>query len=340
MKTASRIKLNAYTAAIAQLNAVPSAVEKFTVTPSVQQKLEKRMQETSEFLKRINVLPVDELEGEKIGLGVSGTIAGRTNTSANDRVPRDVSALSKNTYKCVKTDFDTAIGYAKIDTWAKFPEFQTILRDVILEQQALDRIMIGFNGTSAAAATDRVANPLLQDVNTGWIQHVRVDAPARLMSEVVPASGEIRVGPNGDYENLDAVVYDAIQLLDPAQRRKPDLVVLIGRELMHDKYLPMVNRAQTAENELATDLIISQRRVGGLPAIEVPFIPEGTLMITTLKNLSIYWQEGGRRRAIIDNPKRDQIENYESSNDAYVVEDYGLIAVVENIELGEWPVVP
>lgn len=340
MKTASRIKLNAYTAAIAQLNAVPSAVEKFTVTPSVQQKLEKRMQETSEFLKRINVLPVDELEGEKIGLGAGGTIAGRTNTSANDRVPRDVSALSKSTYKCVKTDFDTAIGYAKIDTWAKFPEFQTILRDVILEQQALDRIMIGFNGTSAAATTDRVANPLLQDVNTGWIQHVRVDAPARLMYEVVPASGEIRVGPNGDYENLDAVVYDAIQLLDPAQRRKPDLVVLIGRELMHDKYLPMVNRAQTAENELATDLIISQRRVGGLPAVEVPFIPEGTLMITTLKNLSIYWQEGGRRRAIIDNPKRDQIENYESSNDAYVVEDYGLIAVVENIELGEWPAVP
>lgn len=340
MKTASRIKFNAYTAAIAQLNAVPSAGEKFTVTPSVQQTLEKRLQESSDFLKRINVLPVDELEGEKIGLGVSGTIAGRTNTSANDRVPRDVSALGKNTYKCVKTDFDTAIGYAKIDTWAKFPEFQTILRDSILEQQSLDRIMIGFNGTSAAATTDRVANPLLQDVNTGWIQHVRVDAPARLMSEVVAASGEIRVGPNGDYENLDAVVYDAIQLLDPAQRRKPDLVVLIGRELMHDKYLPMVNRAQTAENELATDLIISQRRVGGLPAVEVPFIPEGTLMITTLKNLSIYWQEGGRRRAIIDNPKRDQIENYESSNDAYVVEDYGLIAVVENIELGEWPAVP
>lgn len=340
MKTASRIKFNAYVAAIAQLNTVPSAVEKFTVTPSIQQKLEKRMQETSEFLKRINVLPVDELEGEKIGLGVSGTIAGRTNTAANDRVPRDVSSLTSNTYKCVKTDFDTAIGYAKIDTWAKFPEFQTILRDSILEQQSLDRIMIGFNGTSAAQATDRGANPLLQDVNKGWIQHVREDAPARLMSEVVPASGEVRVGPNGDYENLDAAVYDAIQLLDPAQRRKPDLVVLIGRELMHDKYLPMVNRAQTAENELATDIIISQRRVGGLPAVEVPFIPEGTLMITTLKNLSIYWQEGGRRRAIIDNPKRDQIENFESSNDAYVVEDYSLIAIIENIVLGEWPVAP
>ncbi|MDP4987717.1 MAG: phage major capsid protein, P2 family [Porticoccaceae bacterium] len=37
---------------------------------------------------------------------------------------------------------------------------------------------------------------------------------------------------------------------------------------------------------------------------------------------------------MIDNPKRDQIENYESSNDAYVVEDYGCTAFAENIEMG------
>ena len=36
---------------------------------------------------------------------------------------------------------------------------------------------------------------------------------------------------------------------------------------------------------------------------------------------------------LIDNPKRDQIENYESSNDAYVVEDFGCGCVAENIEL-------
>ncbi|WP_022955780.1 phage major capsid protein, P2 family [Perlucidibaca piscinae] len=340
MKTATRTKFTQYTDQIAKLNAIASAVQKFTVTPSVQQTLEKRIQESSEFLKRITILPVDELEGEKIGLGVSGTIAGRTNTTADEREPRDVSDLSKGTYKCAKTDFDTAIPYAKLDAWAKFPEFQSMLRDAILQQQALDRIMIGFNGTSAAAATNRAANPLLQDVNIGWIEHVRVDAPARLMSEVVAASDEIRVGKNGDYENLDALVYDGIQLLDPVHRRRPDLVVLIGRELMHDKYLPLINREQTAENALATDVIISQRRVGGLPAVEVPFIPEGTVIITCLTNLAIYWQEGGRRRVILDNPKRDRIENFESSNDAYVIEDYGLIAVIENIELGEWPVVP
>ena len=55
-------------------------------------------------------------------------------------------------------------------------------------------------------------------------------------------------------------------------------------------------------------------------------------MVTRLDNLSRYYQEGARRRSVIDNPKRDQIENYESSNDAYVIEDYGMAAVSENIE--------
>lgn len=336
MKQVSRQKYNDYIGHVAKLNAVASAVEKFTVTPSVQQTLEKRLQESSDFLTRINVVPVDEMEGQKIGLGVSGTIAGRTDTSANDRVPRDMSDLTGKDYKCNKTDFDTAIPYAKIDMWAKFPNFQEMLRDAILTQQALDRIMIGFNGTVAAATTDRATYPLLQDVNIGWVKKQETEAPARVMSEVVAASGVVNVGPNGDYENLDALVYDAIQLLDPVNRRRPDLVVMLGRELLHDKYLPLVNRAQTAENELATDIIISQRRVGGLPAAEVPFIPEGVIIITSFNNLSIYWQDGARRRAIIDNPKRDRIENYESSNDAYVIEDNSAMAVVKNITLGDF----
>jgi hypothetical protein len=83
----------------------------------------------------------------------------------------------------------------------------------------------------------------------------------------------------------------------------------------------------------AADMMISQKRIGGLQAVRVPHFPANTIMVTRLDNLSLYWQEGSRRRNIIDNPKRDQIENYESSNDSYVVEDYGCAAVAENIEL-------
>ena len=63
----------------------------------------------------------------------------------------------------------------------------------------------------------------------------------------------------------------------------------------------------------------------------MPFIPNNTIVVTTLDNLSIYYQDGARRRTVVDNAKRDQIENYESSNDAYVVEDYGRGCVITNI---------
>ena len=332
MRNETRILLNQYTAQLAQLNGVPSVMEKFVVAPTIQQKLEERIQLSSEFLKSINVIGVLEQEGEKLGMDAASTIAGRTDTSAADRVPREIHALDSNKYRCEKTDFDTAIKYAILDAWAKFPDFQTKLRDLILKRQALDRIMIAFNGTSIAATTDRVANPLLQDVNKGWIQHFREQAAARVMHEVVALSNVVNVGATGDYKNLDALVLDARNnLVDATFRQDPSLVVICGTALMADKYFPIVNKDQTPENMLVMDMLMSQKRIGGLPGIQVPFIPEDTLMITPLNNLSIYWQEGSRRRTLQDNAKRDRIENYESSNEAYVVEEFRAGCVVENI---------
>lgn len=334
MRNESRVMFNKLRSRIAELNGVESAAETFSVAPSVQQTLEQRMQESSSFLNRINVIGVNEIKGEKVGLGVSSTIAGRTDTSAGDRTPRDVSDTQGNGYECFLTEFDTAVPYSKIDAWAKFPNFQSMIRDSVLRQQALDRIMIGWNGTSSAVATDRVANPLLQDVNKGWLQHYREQSPERVMAEVAAASGVVNVGNGGDYANLDSLVYDVTHsMIDPWYRESPDLVVLVGRTLMSDKYFPLINKDNAPTEQQALDLLISQKRIGGLQGIQVPFIPDGTLMVTTLDNLSIYWQEGGRRRHIIDNPRRNRIENFESSNDAYVIEDFGAGAVVENITL-------
>lgn len=332
MRNDTRLKFNEYTAQLAQLNGVPSVMEKFVIAPTIQQKLEERIQLSSEFLKSINVIGVEEQEGEKLGMDAASTIAGRTDTTIADRIPRELHALDSNKYRCEKTDFDTAFKYKVLDAWAKFPDFQIKLRDLILKRQALDRIMIGFNGISVAASTDRVANPLLQDVNKGWIQHFREQAAARVMNEVVALSGVVNIGATGDYKNLDALVLDARNnLVDATFRQDPTLVVICGTALMADKYFPIVNKDQTPENMLVMDMLMSQKRIGGLPGIQVPFIPEDTLMITPLRNLSIYWQEGSRRRVVLDNAKRDQIENYESSNEAYVVEDFRAGCVVENI---------
>ncbi|MEO6918618.1 MAG: phage major capsid protein, P2 family [Collimonas sp.] len=333
MKKLTRQKYNQYTQRLAQLNDASSAAETFSIDPSVQQKLENKQQLSSEFLSKINMPGVTEQEGEKLGLSVSGPIASRTDTKSEERQTRDVSALNNQRYRCEKTNFDTHITYAKLDAWAKFPDFQQRIAAMILQRQALDRMMIGFNGIKVAAKTDLDKFPMLQDVNKGWLQHYREQAPERVLHEGVKDSGKVVIGAGGDYANLDAAVTDALNLLDPWYQEDTGLVAIVGRKLLSDKYFLLINTKQAPTETLAADIIVGQKRIGGLPAVRVPFFPDNTILITRYDNLSIYWQEGARRRRVEDAAKRDRIENYESSNDAYVVEDFGLGVVIENIAL-------
>lgn len=337
MRNETRLAFNAYTQAIANLSGVPSATEKFTVSASVQQTLEDHIQESSQFLSQINNIGVDEQSGEKIGLGIGSTVASTTDTTVQDRVPTDPTTLDNQGYLCTQTNFDTALKYSKLDAWAKFKDFQTRLRNAILKRQGLDVMTIGWNGTSRAATSNRATNPLLQDVNKGWLQKARENAAARVMTQI-GATGKIQIGDDRTlaqgYKNLDALVMDMIDnLLDPWYREDTELVAIMGRDLLSDKYFPLVNKAQDNVNKIAADVIISQKRVGGLQAVRVPYFPAGKIVVTRMDNLSRYYQTGGRRRTIVDNAKRDQIENYESSNDAYVIEDYGLFCAAENIEI-------
>jgi len=331
MQNATRVLFKSYLTQLATLNgvSVDELNKKFTVAPSVEQKLESKIQESSDFLSKINMYPVRDQEGEKVGLGVSGTIASTTNTLTTDRQTADMAAIDAMRYRCEQTNFDTHLRYQQIDAWAKFPDFQTRLRDAILRRSALDRIMIGFNGTSRAATSNRTQNPLLQDVNKGWLQAYREKASARVMPGAT-------VGAAGDYKNLDALVFDLVNsLIDPWHRQSPDLVVICGRRMVTDKYFPVLNNAENQRNSerVAADVILSSQRIGGLPAMTVPFFPEDTLMVTPLANLSIYWQEGTRRRTVLDNAKRDRIENFESVNEGYVVEDFGAGCVAEAVEV-------
>lgn len=333
MRKATRLKYNAAMTKLAELNGVDKVSQKFNVVPSVQQKLEDKIQLSSAFLQKINIFLVDEQSGSAVGLGISRPIASRTNTDTTDRQATDPTAMDERSYFCRKTDFDTAIKYQRLDQWAKFKDFYARFSGQIQKRQGLDRIMIGFNGTSIATTTNIVTNPKLQDVNKGWLQKMREENPARVMSsgKVV---GKITIGATGDYHNVDALVMNLTdELIDEVHRDNPDLVVLCNRKTLADKYFPIVNKEQENSEKLAADVIISQKRMGNLPVVAVPFFPEDVILVTTFENLSIYVQEGSRRRTVIDNPKRDQIENYESSNEDYYIEDLGLAAMAEKIEL-------
>ena len=333
MKNATRLLYTGYLKDQAALNGVQDVTVKYNVAPTIQQKIENRIQESSGFLKSINIVPVDEMQGAKLGLGTDGPVASRTDTTQKDRVTRDASNLEGRGYQCVQTNYDTHIRYNKLDMWAKFKDFQLRVARAIQQQCALDRIMIGFNGLTAAADTDRALHPMLQDVNVGWLEKLRLEAPSRVLA-AGKAADKVQIGAGGDYKTLDGLVYDAYKsLLEPWHAAAGDLVAIVGRGLMHDKLFPLVDGQDAPTEMLAADIVRSQLRLGGLGAITVPYMKEGAVLITSLDNLSIYYQEGGRRRHVLDNPKRDRIETYESSNDAFVIEDLGKACLIENIEL-------
>lgn len=324
---------------VAKLNnvSIDAVTSKFTVEPSVQQRLEDKVQESADFLKKINVLPVDEQEGETLGLGVSGPIASTVDTTTQDRETTDIHTLGQSGYRCEQTNYDHHLRYAMLDAWAKFPDFQVRVTNAIAQRIALDRMMIGFNGVKREKTSNKATHPLLQDVNVGWLEKIRQDAPQRYLKETGKGTNKVTVSLSAsgtDYKNLDALVTDVIDnLLDPWFREDTDLVVVTGRKLLADKYFPIINNSNAATEKVAAGMLISQKRLGDLPAVRVPFFPADSLLITRLDNLSLYFQSGAQRRALIDNPKRDRVETYQSSNDAFVIEDYGCAALIDNIEM-------
>lgn len=271
MRQETRFKFNAYLSRVAELNGIDAGdvSKKFTVEPSVTQTLMNTMQESSDFLTRINIVPVSEMKGEKIGIGVTGSIASTTDTAGGtERQPKDFSKLASNKYECDQINFDFYIRYKTLDLWARYQDFQLRVRNAIIKRQSLDLIMAGFNGVRRAETSDRSSNPMLQDVAVGWLQKYRNEAPARVMSKVTDEEGHttsevIRVGKGGDYASLDALVMDATNnLIEPWYQEDPDLVVIVGRQLLADKYFPIVNKEQDNSEMLAADVIISQKRIG------------------------------------------------------------------------------
>lgn len=333
LKPETAQQIDAYIAEVKKINGASGTERAFTVNPTVAQNIELKTQESSHFLSLINIVRVDEQAGDKLGLGISQPIASRT---AGTREPVDPTVLDSSGYLCRKTDFDTHISYRRVDEWAKFPNFQQLIRDAILGQIGRDRIMIGWNGTSAADTTNRTVNPLLQDVNIGWIKKLRLGAPARVMSEAIHGTGKVRIGLTGDYVDLDALIFDLLNnLIDPWHRNafeKLGFVVIMSHDLNADRLFPLVQTVNPPSELMAADVIIRSGKAGGLPVVHVPYFPANSLLVTPLKNLSIYWQNGTRRRRIVDNPARDRIEDYQSVNEAYVIEDMGQCAFVENIQ--------
>ena len=335
-KTLSTHALNQYgllRLAIAEAYSVDDASEQFSVEPSVAQELNDKITEKSDFLGRINVLGVSEIKGEKVMLGVSGPVTSRTNTKTTDRDARDVSGLDKLGYELFSTESDVGLPYAKNDAWAKFPDFAERYTAAVQRQIALDRIMIGWHGSHAAPQTDLTAFPMLQDVNKGWLQIAREQIPAQVL-KAGKTAGKVTLGVEGDYANLDELVHDVKQMIDPVHRDAGDLIAIIGSDLMAaDKGKLYAKQGDTPTEKERIEGAQVIATYGGLPSFIVPFFPVNAVVVTSWDNLSIYFQDSSWRRQLIQNPKRSRTEDYNSRNEGYVIEQLEKFAAAENVEV-------
>ena len=318
--------VSAYRARVMQLNdADPSADTKFNVQPAVEQKLEQAIVEKAEFLGQINVVGVRDLEGEKVAVGANGPIARRTNTDENDRQTKSVVSLDNGRYRCEKTEFDTHLRWSTLDAWSSQPNFQKLVNAAVTTQIARDRLMIGFNGERAAAESNPAENPMLEDMNIGWLKHIQT-------SKADAALNGVTYGEGGDFKGLDALVYSARhELIEPWHRNDTSLVAIMGSGLLVDKNVAAIDANDAPTERAALQNLMLNNLIGTLRPYLVPFFPSDAILITSLKNLSIYYQRGSRRRYIKANPKRDRLEDFQSINEAYVVEDFDKVALITGI---------
>lgn len=336
MNQATRVAFGLYLGNICRLNNVSTPHERFAVQPVPQQKMLAAYQQSAEFLKMINIIPVDDAHGQKLGLSVGTSIARNTDTRIQPRRPTPVGAISElDQYLCTQTNYDVSYLYALLNAWSHMPNFQATLANMVVKAVALDKIKIGFNGLERRTTSDKDAHPMLEDVNVGWLEKIRIWAPERnYAGELDSTSGEhkIKIGAGQDYKTIDALVESGINEFIAEQHRESPLVAICGRGILNDKYLPMMNQTLDPTEQIAVRNIYANKQLGTLPALHVPYFPQGKILITSADNLSIYIQNGTIRRNIKDEPEWDRFADYQSVNECFVVEDYEKCALLENIE--------
>ncbi|RZG05514.1 phage major capsid protein, P2 family [Pseudoalteromonas sp. CO348] len=322
---------NAICVALASNYGVASVSDNFAVEPTIEQKLYDAVYESAEFLTRINHALVDDLVGQSVFMSAGSGVTGRAGVDEdgnNERKTKDVSGLTKREYRCYEEEIDVHLTWAKMDAWSKFPDFHNRYRNHVRQQKALDIIKIGWYGTHVATVTNLTEHPMMQDVNIGWLQLVRRDAEERVITEGEVA-GEVRIGEGGDYENLDCAVHDLIQGI-PLHKRV-GLVAIIGDELIsQDKGKHYAKNAHTPSEKEKVEMSQVINTYGGLPSFQVSFFPPRGILVTSFDNLSHYVQSGSTRMSIENNAKKKRVEDYESRNACYYVEDLEKIVFIES----------
>ncbi|WP_084631166.1 phage major capsid protein, P2 family [Ferrimonas senticii] len=316
-------RLNGYTQAIQKAYGCDNAAQQFSLTEPMEIKLRKAILESDGLLSEIATLDVDQIVGQVVNVGVGALLTGRGDGE------RFKGSLGKDghQFKLADTDSCMAITWQELSVWGNSGtegQFKKLLTDNGNRGFGLDILKIGFNGTAVARPTNPSANPLGQDVNVGWQAYVKEHAP----NQVITAPVYLDAAGNGTYKNLDSLVQDLINsLIDPVFQNDPNLVVLVGRDLVAAEQHRLLEAADSPVEHKAAQTLA--KTIAGRRAIVPPFFPGKRIAVTFLKNLQVLTQKGSRRRKVKDHDDRMQLESTYWRNEGYAVGVFEAYAAID-----------
>lgn len=197
----------------------------------------------------------------------------------------------------------------------------------LLDDQVLKGLlMVAWQGVKRSPTSDPAQNPLAQDTHKGFLQKIREGKPDAVINGA-------EVGEGKQYATLNALIKAGLAKIAPAYAMGGDMVAICGREIVGDSETAL-NLADLSE-QLGEFLTLSQRKIGGLPVLTIPYFPSNAILITSLRNLSLYVHLNNIRRRMVDNSENDRLANYFSMPVDYIVEDFDACCLIENVEIAE-----
>ena len=271
-----------------------------------------------DFSKLINIVFVGDRDGDAF-LGTLGNpVTGRTDIESTDRETSNLLAKPL-TYRTVKTNTDIDIRYPVLNQWAqmgKYQDFGVKYTDFVKRRMGLDRLIIGWHGVSNTDKdTSTSTDPYMKKVNKGWLQVMRDQYPLNVIGDADTLP--VTIGQGGDYENLDQAVLDLVTRIPEIFR--DGLVCIVGEALLAAEQQRIYTSAnfQTEKQKTADTF----NMFGNLPRMTCPGFPSTGLVVTSPDNLSIYMKSETCLRQIVHNPKRERVEDYNTREESYVIEN-------------------
>ncbi|WP_324169293.1 P2 family phage major capsid protein [Vibrio parahaemolyticus] len=136
------------------------------------------------------------------------------------------------------------------------------------------------------------------------------------------------------YKNLDSLVQDLINTtIAPEHRQDPDLVVMVGSNLVAAEQHRLLESANTPTEHKAAQQLA--KTIAGKQAYTPPFFPADMVWVTNTKNLQVLTQEGTQWRKQKNDEDTLRFKQNHIRMEGYAIGNLNKFAAIEAVTVVE-----